>query len=84
MVLLVNEILNWSYSGYRDKVVRVHRIVGNDLDSCFQRVYGLERSSRYDYQRRYEIRDSKQQSQYQDWKAGNLTIDLYYGSATVD
>lgn len=69
MVLLVNEILNWSYSRYRDKIVRVHRIVGNNPD---------------DSARRYEIRDPELESRYQKWLKGNLTIDLYYGSATVD
>lgn len=84
MVLLVNEILNWSYSGYRDKVVQVHRITGNDLDSCFRQVYGLEWSTRYDSARRYKIRDPELENKYRNWLEGNLTVDLYYGSATVD
>lgn len=84
MVLLVNEILNWSYSGYRDKVVQVHRVVGNGPDSCFRQVYGLERSARYDSARRYEIQDPELEDRYRNWLRGNLTVDLYYGSATVD
>lgn len=80
----VNEIINWFYSNYKDKLVQVHTISGNTIEDCFKRVYALRRSARYDSARRYDFEDSHLESKYKEWKSGYETIETYYGSATVD
>lgn len=80
----VNEIINWFYSNYKDKLVQVHTISGNTIGDCFKRVYALRRSARYDSARRYDFEDSNLESQYKEWESGYETIETYYGSATVD
>lgn len=84
MTLTVNEIINWFYNGYKDEIAAVHEIKGTTLKECFGKMWALERSSRYDNVRRYEFVDPSLKSGYQKWKAENMTIGMYYGSATVD
>lgn len=84
MRIEVNEIINWVYSNYEDKLVKVHTITGDNAVDCFKRVYALERGARYDNVRRYEIADSNMEREYQEWKKHGVTIEMYYGSATVD
>lgn len=80
----VNEVLNWFYSDYKDELVQVHTIKGNSLDECFRNVYELRRSSRYDSARKYVFVDTALEAEYQEWKQNNETIQMYYGSGTVD
>lgn len=84
MTIKINEIINWFYSDYKDKLVQVHTVTGATKEECFRRMYGLRRSGRYDSARRYEFEDKSLEPQYQDWKDKNETIEMYYGSATVD
>lgn len=80
----VNEIINWHYSNYKDKLVEVHTIKGNTLEDCFKSMYAMRRSCRYDSARRYDFDDSALESQYNDWKQKNETIEMFYGGATID
>lgn len=84
MRIEVNEIINWVYSNYEDELVEVHTITGDNAVDCFKRVYALERSSRYDSERRYEIANPDIGREYKEWKQHGVTIEMYYGSATVD
>ena len=84
MKIAVNEIIHWSYNHYKDELVEVHTITGDNVVDCFKRVYALERGARYDNARRYEIADSNMEREYQEWKEHGVTIEMYYGSATVD
>lgn len=84
MTIKVNEIINWFYSDYKDKLVKVHQITGSTKEDCFQKVYALRRSARYDNARRYAFDDPEMESEYQAWKQKNETIEMYYGSGTVD
>ena len=84
MLIKVNEIICWSHSDYKDKMVNVDTIIGDDAGECFERVYALERGARYDNARRYEIADPNMEREYQEWKKHGVTIEMYYGSATVD
>lgn len=80
----VNEIVNWHYSDYKDVLVRVHRISADTKEKLFKRVYSFERSSRYDSARRYEIDDAILFDEYKKWKVNGVTMELFYGSGTVD
>lgn len=84
MEIVVNEILNYQNTDWKDKLVESHIISGEKLEDCFKRVYAMKRSGRYDSARRYDFHDSSLTSKYADWKAKNETIEMYYGSATVD
>lgn len=84
MEIKVNEIINWVHSDYKDKLVRVHNIKVKTLEDCFKRVYALRRSARYDSVRRYDFDNPSFESKYQNWKEKNETIEMFYGSATVD
>jgi hypothetical protein len=80
----VNEIINWFYSDYKDKLVNVHTIKCDTLENCFKSVYTMRRSCRYDSARRYDFDDPVLESQYNDWKQKNETIEMFYGGATID
>lgn len=84
MEIKVDEIINWFYSNYKDKLVQVHTIKGDSLDTCFRSIYRLRQSARYDNARRYEFEDPSMEKKYQEWKAKNETIEMFYGSSPVD
>lgn len=84
VIVKVNEIINWFYSNYKDKLVQVHKIKGQNLEECFHGVYALRRSGRYDSARRYEFEDKNLELKYQKWKEENETIEMYYGGGVVD
>jgi len=83
-VVSVNEIINWVYSDYKDTLVATHTLKGNTLSRCFEKVYALRRSARYDSARRYDFVDSSLEEKFQAWKNANETIEMYYGSGVVD
>lgn len=80
----VNEILNWFHSNYQDKLVETHIIKRYTMEECFHQVYELRRSARYDSARRFDFDDPGLEKQYNDWKSKNETIEMFYGSGTVD
>ena len=84
MQIKVNEIVNWFYSDYKDKLVKVHMLEGKTLDKCFRKMYSLRRSGRYDSARRYVFQDKSLEEQYLEWKEKNETIEMYYGNGVVD
>lgn len=84
MTVKVKEIINWVYSDYKDQLVQMHIITATNMDEVFRRVYALERSSRYDSVRRYEFEDASLKPKYDIWKETGVTIEMFYGSATVD
>ena len=84
MTVEVNEIINWFYSDYKDKLVHVHVLQGNTLEGCFYQMYALRRSGRYDNARRYDFQDTELEEKYQNWKATHETIEMYYGGGVVD
>ena len=69
MTVEVNEIINWFYGDYKDKLVQVHVLKGNTLEDCFHQMYALRRSGRYDNARRYEFQNPELEEKYQNWKA---------------
>ena len=84
MTIEVNEIINWFYSDYKDKLVQVHVLKGDTLEDCFHQMYALRRSGRYDNARRYDFQDTELEEKYQNWKATHETIEMYYGGGVVD
>ena len=83
MTIKVNEIINWFYSDYKDKLVQVHVLRGT-MDQCFRKMYALRRSARYDNARRYDFDDTVLEDKYKDWERENETIEMFYGSGVVD
>jgi len=79
----VNEIINCFFTNYKDNLVQVHVIERETIEECFGRVYALRRSARYDSARRYDFEGSYEE-QYRTWERKNETIEMYYGSGTVD
>ena len=84
MTVEVNEIINWFYSDYKDKLVHVHVLQGNTLEDCFYQMYALRRSGRYDNARRYDFHDTELEKKYQNWKATHEIIEMYYGGGVVE
>ena len=85
MKVTVNEILNhYSITKGKDEVVRQHVISGDKFEEIFPQIYALERSSRYDNYRHYEITDADIRNAYLEWKKYGVTIEMYYGGGTVD
>ena len=84
MTVKVNEIINWFYSDYKDKIVQTHTIQGDTLKEVCGKIYALDRSSRYDNARRYEIVDNDTVKEAYIKYKSNVSIEEYYGGATVD
>jgi hypothetical protein len=80
----VNEIINWFHSNYKDKLVCTHTIIGETIEDCFKKVYGMRRSGRHDSARRYDFEDAELEEKFLQWKSRNENIEMYYGSTTVD
>lgn len=66
-----------------DVFCKLHTIEGEDFDTIFRKIYAMERSDRYSHNY-YKFRDFDVGNAYQNWKSANVTIDMYYGNATVD
>ena len=81
---VVNEIINWVHSDYKDRLVKSHHIKGDTQDEAFRKVYALRRSSRYDNARRYDFADPTVEERYRAWKDANEDIAMHYGNAIVD
>lgn len=79
----IYEFINCVYSNYKDKLVQVHAAKGERMNDCFEEMYSLRRSARYDPARKYRFEDETLEIAYREWKAKNETIEMYYGSATV-
>lgn len=84
MEVVIEEIINWHHSDYKDKLVGRHRIKAATKEEAFRKMYGMRRSARYDSCRRYEFEDRSLEPEYQDWKDRNETIEMYYGGGVVD
>ena len=80
----VAEIINWFHNNYQDEVIAVHKVEANSKENLFKKVYAFERGARYDNARRYRIIDRDLYNEYQNWKVNGVTIELFYGGATVD
>lgn len=83
MTIKVNEIINWFYSDYKDKLVQVHILKGT-MDQCFRKMYALRRSARYDNARRYDFDNATLEDKYKNWERENETIEMFYGCGVVD
>ena len=84
MEISVREIINWFHSNYKDELVQIHIVKGENIDACFRRVYALRRSARYDSARRYDLESEELENLFRQWEEKNETIEMYYGSAVVD
>lgn len=82
--VVAKEILNDFITDYEDRLVEKHIIKADTLDACFRRVYALKRSARYDNARRYDFETEELEHQFLKWEEENETMEMYYGSATVD
>lgn len=80
----VYEILNCFHTKYKDKLVQTHTLKGDTQEDCFHKMYALRRGARYDSARSYQFQESGLEEQYQAWVKKNETIEMFYGSATVD
>ena len=84
MKATVKEIVNYHGTDYKDKLVEIHAVSADNVASLMKKIYSFERSSRYDSARRYEIVEEDIKEKYQYWKQNGMTIEDFYGSATVD
>jgi hypothetical protein len=84
MQIVVNEIFNHPILTRGKKQINPYVISGNSLEECYTQIYKLEKSARYNNYKWYEFIDLDTEKLYQEWKKDGVTIDLFYGNATVD
>ena len=82
--LTVYEIINDFETGYRDHVYQEFKVTGTTLEECFKNAYPSERSLRYCSGRHIQFKDREINDQYNAWKKNGLTMEMYYGSGTID
>ena len=84
MQIIVNEIFNHPYlTSGKDRISK-HIITADTFEECCKEIYKLERSARYNNYLWYDFIDMNVKKAYQEWKRNGVTVELFYGSATVD
>lgn len=84
MKIIVNGIFNHPYLTSGKDTINKHIIVADTFEECCVEIYKLERSARYNNYLRYDFADPNIKKAYQEWKINGVTIDLFYGNATID
>ena len=84
MKYIIDEICNTFETGWKDHIVTTFAVEGDTLEDCFRKAYPSERSLRYCSGYRIQFRDSTVQEAYQKWKQHSVTVEMFYGGATVD
>lgn len=84
MQIIVNEIFNHPYLTSGKDVIARKIISGVNLEECFEKAYKLERSARYNNYMHHKFADLDVEKAYKEWCVNGITIDLFYGNATVD
>ncbi len=82
--LTVYDICNDQGGNWQDHVVSKFKVRGKTLKECFEQAYQTDRSNRYCSGYRICFKDPEIQKQYESWKHTGVTMEMYYGSATVD
>lgn len=84
MTIEVNTIINTFDTGYQDKIYKTWKVSGNALNECFKNAYPTERSYRYCIGYSIRFVDPAIHAKYLEWKQCGMTMEYFYGSATVD
>ena len=84
MNIIVNEIFNHPILTNGKKQVYRKVVEGATIEECFKGVYKLERGARYNNFVHHEIVDTDLAKEYREWCKTGITIDLFYGNATID
>lgn len=66
------------------KLYKSFYVEGDTMTDCFKRMYECERRARYCSGTSYRFRDDSIQEKYKEWKQYGVTLEMYYGNATVD
>ena len=82
--LTVYEIANTQNTDWQDHATETFRVEGFNLEDCFKKIYPSERSLRYCSGHRIQLADTELHKAYEKWKETGVTIEMYYGNATVD
>lgn len=84
MQIIINEIFNHPVlTRGKDKITK-KIISGDSLKECYEKIYKLERSARYNNYLRYKFIDIEAEKVYQEWERDSVTIEMFYGNATID
>lgn len=69
----------------KHKLYKRYTVTGETETDCFKKIYtGYIRPSRYCNDRIYLLDDPAQEKRFQEWKQHGVTMEMYYGSGTVD
>ena len=79
---VLTELEDWRTG--KKKVWKRWEVEGDTLEDCFKAAYPTERSYRYcnDTTIRFENPDTHRK--YLEWKRHGVTVEMFYGNATVD
>lgn len=84
MQIIVNEIFNHPVLTRGRNTITKKIIDGTNLEECFKKAYKLERGARYNNYMHHKFADLDIEKAYEEWCVNGMTIDLFYGNATVD
>ena len=84
MKFIIDEICNTFETKWKDHIVKTFTVEGTTLEDCFKKAYPSERSLRYCNGYRIQFRDAAVHEAYQQWKRNCVTMEMFYGNATVD
>ncbi len=84
MKFIIDEICNTFETRWKDHIVTTFTVEGGTMEDCFKKAYTSERSLRYCSGYRIQFRDAAVHKAYQQWKCSGVTLEMFYGNATVD
>ena len=84
MKIIINEIFNHPVLTYGKPRINKIIIEGNTAKECYNKIYQLEKSARYNNYLYYKFIDAIDEKNYFQWKKEGLNIELFYGNSTVD
>lgn len=84
MQIIINENFNHPVLTRGKNEITKKIISGDNLKECFEKIYKLEKSARYNNYLRYKFIDAEMEKMYNEWERDSMTIEMFYGNATVD
>lgn len=84
MKLKIREICNTHRTKYKDHIIKEWQIEKETKDEIFKEAYDSVISLRYCNGYWVEFVNPAIQKEFEEWQKTKVTIEMYYGGATVD
>lgn len=82
-ITITESVYNWRTNRYEPYAH--HTVEAETEEGCFKKIYiNHERPNRYCSGHSIRLDDYIMDKKYREWKQHGVTIEMFYGSATID